>query len=291
MKPTIVLIHGAFAESASWHGVIRRLQAAGHPVVAASNPLRSLSGDAAAVSSVLATVKGPVVLVGHSYGGAVAANAAVDHDNVKALVFVAAFAPERGESIGELSAKFPGGTLGEALHQVPLADGSTDLYISQDKYHQQFTADVPVEQAAVDAATQRPLNTTALNEGSDTPAWKTIPSWFVYPELDQNIPLEAHRFMAKRAGARATVELAGAAHAIPASQPEAVADLILTAAATLYAVSGSVRRREGRFLAPHRLTFQADARMPGAGKRPYPPSTETPLLLPATLAVSVPDRT
>ncbi len=230
MKPTIVLVHGAFAESSSWNGVIRHLRAAGHPVVAVANPLRSLSGDAAAVSSVLSTIDGPVVLVGHSYGGAVASNAAVGHDHVKALVFVAGFAPDRDENIGELSGKFPGGTLGETLHQVPQADGSVDLYIAQDKFHQQFTADVPAEQAALDAATQRPLNTVALNEGSGEPAWKTVPSWFVYPELDRNIPLEAHRFMAERAGSRRSVELAGASHAIPASQPEAVADVILEAA-------------------------------------------------------------
>jgi pimeloyl-ACP methyl ester carboxylesterase len=233
MKPTIVLVHGAFAESASWNGVIGRLHAAGHPVVAAGNPLRSLSGDAAAVSGILASVDGPVVLVGHSYGGAVAANAAVGHDHVKALVFVAAFAPDLGESIGELSGKFPGGTLGATLHEVPLADGSVDLYIQQGMFHQQFTADVPAEQAALDAATQRPLNTVALNEGSGEPAWKRIPSWFIYPELDRNIPLEAHRFMAERAGARVSIELAGAYHAIPASQPAAVADLILTAAAAI----------------------------------------------------------
>jgi len=233
MKPTIVLVHGAFAESASWNGVIRRLHSAGHPVVAAGNPLRSLSGDAAAVSSILSSIDGPVVLVGHSYGGAVASNAAVGHDNVKALVFVAAFAPELGESIGALSGMFPGGTLGDTLHQVPLADGSVDLYIQQSRFHKQFTADVPAEQAALDAATQRPLNTVALNEGSGEPAWKLVPSWFIYPELDYNIPLEAHRFMAERAGARSSVELAGASHAIPASQPDAVADLILQAAASI----------------------------------------------------------
>ncbi len=230
MKPTVVLIHGAFAESASWNGVIQRLHAAGHRVVAAGNPLRSLSGDAAVVSSILGTIEGPVVLVGHSYGGAVASNAAVGHDNVKALVFVAAFAPERGESIAELSSRFPGGTLGDTLHEVPLADGSIDLYIRQDAFHKQFTADVPAEQAALDAATQRPLNTAALNEGSGEPAWKTVPSWFIYPELDFNIPLQAHRFMAERAGARASIELPGASHAIPASEPEAVAELIRTAA-------------------------------------------------------------
>ncbi|GAA4949183.1 alpha/beta fold hydrolase [Actinoplanes utahensis] len=233
MKPTIVLVHGAFAESASWNEVTRQLLAEGYPVIAAPNPLRSLSGDAAVVSSLLATVDGPVVLAGHSYGGAVMSNAAVGHDHVKALVFVAAFAPEAGESIGELSGRFPGGTLGETLKEVPLPDGTVDLYIRQDKYHQQFIADVPAAQAALDAVAQRPLNTTALNEGSGEPAWKTVPSWFVYPEADYNIPLEAHRFMAERAGARERVELPGASHAIPASEPAAVAGIILQAAAAI----------------------------------------------------------
>jgi pimeloyl-ACP methyl ester carboxylesterase len=233
MKPTVVLVHGAFAESASWNEVIQRLHADGYRVVAAPNPLRSLSGDAAVVSSVLATIEGPVVLVGHSYGGAVISNAAVGHDHVKALVFVAAFAPEAGESIGELSGKFPGSTLGETLTEVPLPDGTVDLYIRQEKFHQQFIADVPAERAALDAAAQRPLNTTALNEGSGEPAWKTVPSWFVYPELDFNIPLEAHRFMAERAGARSGAELRGASHAIPASQPAAVTDMIRQAAASI----------------------------------------------------------
>ncbi|MFI1993811.1 alpha/beta fold hydrolase [Actinoplanes sp. NPDC020271] len=233
MKPTIVLVHGAFAESASWNEVTRRLLSHGYPVVAAPNPLRSLSGDAAIVSSVLAGIDGPVVLVGHSYGGAVMSNAAVGHDHVKALVFVAAFAPEAGESIGELSGKFPGGTLGETLKEVPLPDGTVDLYIRQEKYHQQFIADVPAERAALDAVAQRPLNTTALNEGSGEPAWKTVPSWFVYPELDYNIPLAAHRFMAERAGAREGVELPGASHAIPASEPAAVAEIVIRAATAI----------------------------------------------------------
>ncbi|NJP31938.1 alpha/beta fold hydrolase [Micromonospora thermarum] len=233
MKPTVVLVHGAFAESASWNGVIGRLQAVGHRVVAAGNPLRSLSGDAAVVSSILDTIDEPAVLVGHSYGGAVVSNAAVGHDNVKVLVFVAAFAPERGESIAELSSRFPGGTLGDNLHEVPLPDGSMDLYIRQDNFHKQFAADLPAEQAALGAATQRPLNTVALNEGSGEPAWKTVPSWFIYPELDFNIPREAHRFMAERAGARASIELPGASHAIPASQPEAIAQWIEIAAKSI----------------------------------------------------------
>jgi pimeloyl-ACP methyl ester carboxylesterase len=233
MKPTIVLVHGAFAESGSWYGVIRELQAAGHPVIAAANPLRSLSGDAAVLSSLLTTIDADVVLVGHSYGGAVATNAANGHDNVKALVFVAAFAPDTGESILELSGKFPGSTLGDTLQEVPLTDGTVDLYIQQDKFHQQFAADTPDGQAALDAAAQRPLNTAALNEASGEPAWKTVPSWFVYPELDNNIPLQAHRFMAERAKARVSVELPGASHAIPASDPHAVAQVVLQAAASI----------------------------------------------------------
>ena len=233
MKPTIILVHGAFAESASWSSVIQRLHADGYPVVAAPNPLRSLSGDAAVISSILATIEGPVVLVGHSYGGAVISNAAVGHKHVKALVFVAAFAPEGGESIAELSDKFPGSTLGPTLKEVPLPDGTVDLYIEPEKFFHQFTADVPSERSDVDAATQRPLNTTALHEGSGKPAWKTVPSWFIYPELDRNIPLEAHRFMADRARARTSVNLPGASHAIPASEPVAVAEVILDAAASI----------------------------------------------------------
>ncbi|GAA2413060.1 alpha/beta fold hydrolase [Nonomuraea africana] len=137
------------------------------------------------------------------------------------------FAPEEGESIAELSGRFPGGTLGETLFPVALPDGSTDLYIRQDRYHAQFAADLPAERAALDAVTQRPLNDRALNDRAGTPAWRDLPSWFVYPELDFNIPLAAHRFMAERAGAREVVEIAGASHALPASQPHAVAEVIL----------------------------------------------------------------
>ncbi len=146
-KPTIVLVHGAFADASSWNGVIKRLQGEGYPVVAPANPLRGLADDAAYVRSVLASVEGPVVLVGHSYGGAVISEAAIDDPQVKALVYIAAFLPEKGESALELSNKFPGSTLGENLNSVafPLADGGTgtDLYIKADKFHDQFAADVP----------------------------------------------------------------------------------------------------------------------------------------------------
>ena len=198
-RPTVVLVHGAFAESASWNDVVERLQDQGYTVIAAANPLRSLSGDAEFVASILRSIEGPIVAVGHSYGGSVMSNAAQGNENVKALVFVAAFAPEESESIGELSGRYPGSTLGETLESIPLSDGTTDLYIRQEMFHQQFVADAPAEQAALDAVTQRPLRDVAQNEASGSPAWKSIPSWFVFGELDKNIPLEAHRFMAERA--------------------------------------------------------------------------------------------
>ncbi len=230
-QPTVVLVHGAFAESASWNGVLAPLQTAGHRTIAVANPLRSLSGDAASVKAVLDSVEGPVVLVGHSYGGAVITGAVRDNPAVRALVFVAGFAPQDGESIGELSARFPGSTLGETIQGVALPDGRTDLYIRQELFHQQFAADLPADRAALAAATQRPLRDVALNEGAaPDPAWQHIPSWFVVPELDRNIPPQAQRFMADRARAHEVVELAGASHAVPVSRPDDVADAILRAA-------------------------------------------------------------
>ena len=230
-QPTVVLVHGAFAESASWNGVLSSLQAAGHRTVAVANPLRSLSTDAAHVRALLDAVEGPVVLVGHSYGGAVVSQAARGSRSVQALVFVAAFAPQEGESIAALSGRFPGSTLGETIDAVALPDGSKDLYIRQERFHQQFAADVPVEQAALLAATQRPLRDVALDEGAaPDPAWQHLPSWFLVPELDRNIPPQAQRFMAERAGAHEVVELDGASHALPASRPDDVADAVLRAA-------------------------------------------------------------
>ena len=152
-KPTVVLVHGAFADSGSWNGVIKKLESDGYPVIGAANPLRSVKGDADYVSTILSSVKGPVVLVGHSYGGAVISGAAKGHDNVKALVYVAAFAPDAGESAIELSGKFPGGTLGSALSQpVRLPDGGNDFYIDQAKFRDQFAADVPEAERALRAS-------------------------------------------------------------------------------------------------------------------------------------------
>lgn len=240
-NPTIVLVHGAFAESSSWDDVIHRLQAQGYTTVAAANPLRSLSGDAAFVASILASIDGPIVLAGHSYGGAVITQAAQDNDQVKALVYIAGFAPAEGENAIELSSRFPGSTLGESLWPVPLADGSTDLYIQPDKFHHQFAADVSADKTVIMAATQRPVRDVALGEAlTGTPAWQSVPSWFIVPELDLNIPLAVQRFMAERAQASEVVEVKGASHAVGLSHPEEVAGIILRAAASLESVVDSV---------------------------------------------------
>jgi pimeloyl-ACP methyl ester carboxylesterase len=237
MKATIVLVHGAFAESASWDGVIDPLLDAGHRVIAAANPLRGLAADAAAVASIVRTIDGPVVLAGHSYGGAVISNVPAEAGAISGLVFVAGFAPETGESCISLSGMFPGSTLGEALRPVPRGDGTTDLYIADDRFHGQFCADVPAVQAARMAATQRPVTREALAEPSGArPLWRERPSWFLFGDEDFNIPAALQRFMAKRAGSRRTLEIPGASHAITVSQAAATADLILAAAGSAAAV-------------------------------------------------------
>lgn len=230
-KPTVVLVHGAFADSSSWNGVIAALQSKGYPVIAAANPLRSVASDAAYVSDVVGAIDGPVVLVGHSYGGQVITTAANGHDNVKSLVYVAAFAPDAGEAAADLAGKFPGGTLGEALAApVKLATGGVDLSIDQSKFHNQFAHDVPADQAALMAAGQRPITEAALTEKSGEPAWKRLPSWFVYGSGDKNIPAAALQFMADRAGSKRTVVVEGASHVVMVSKPDVVAGLIEEAA-------------------------------------------------------------
>ena len=231
MKPTIVLVHGAFAESASWDDVIDTLEGAGHPVIAAANPLRDLATDAASVGDVIRAVEGPVLLVAHSYGGAVITNVPADAGEITGLVYVAGFAPDAGESAFELAGMFPGSTLGDAVRPVPRSDGTTDLYIIQDRFHDQFCADVPAPQAARMAATQRPATQEALTAPSgERPLWRELPSSFVIAEEDRNIPAELQHFMAERAGAQRTLAIPGASHAVAVSQPQATADLILEAA-------------------------------------------------------------
>jgi pimeloyl-ACP methyl ester carboxylesterase len=230
-NPVVVLVHGAFAESASWNGVVERLRARSIETVAVANPLRSLEGDAQYVRDVIAGIGKPVVLVGHSYGGMVITQAAADNDAVKALVYVCAFAPDHGETAFQLSLMFPGSTLGDALNAYPVSTGGNELAIRTDVFRQQFCADVPAEQAALMAATQRPVTEAALAAPLPTsaPAWQTIPSWFVFSDQDLNIPVTLHRFLADRAGAKDTREIAGASHALSVSQPEAVTTTILDA--------------------------------------------------------------
>ena len=232
MRPTIVLVHGAFAESASWNGVAERLLDAGYPVIAAANPLRGLATDAQSVSDVVRAVEGPVVLVAHSYGGAVMSNVDAAAGDIAGLVYVNGFAPEPGENCFGLAAKFPGSMLGEStVRPVPRSDGTTDFYVASDSFHDVFCQDVSAAQAALLSATQRPATQEALVEPSgERPLWRDVPCWFMIGDEDRIIPPALQRYMAERAGARSTVEIAGASHAAPVSQPGAVTELILEAA-------------------------------------------------------------
>jgi pimeloyl-ACP methyl ester carboxylesterase len=229
-KPTIVLVHGAFADSSGWNGVVTKLNRDGYQVVAAANPLRSLGSDAETVSALVKSIPGPVVLVGHSYGGEVITEAANSNGNVAALVYVAGFLPEAGESALSLSGKFPGGTLATALAPVVLPDGDEDFYIQPAKFRAQFAADVPAATAALMAATQRPVAGRALSDMATAPSWKRLPSYVIYGSADRNIPAETQRFMAERAKARKTIAVEGGSHALMVSHPDKVAALIEDAA-------------------------------------------------------------
>ena len=241
-KPTVVLVHGAFAESASWNGVIQKLQAKSLPAVAAANPLRSVAGDAAYLRDVIAGVGKPIVLVAHSYGGFVITEAAAGNDSVVGLVYVCGFAPDHGESAFALAARFPGSTVGpETTNAYPVSTGGNDLAIKQEVFHEIFAPDVPAAQAALMGATQRPATDVALTGPlpTESPAWKTIPSWFVFGEKDLIIPAELHRFMAKRANARGIREIAGASHALSVSEPDTVVASVLEAVSAVSAVGAA----------------------------------------------------
>jgi pimeloyl-ACP methyl ester carboxylesterase len=233
VKPTIVLVHGAFADSPSWDGVIDSLRGAGHRVTAAANPLRSLASDAEAVSDIVRSIEGPVVLAAHSYGGAVISNVRAADGDIVGVVYANGFAPEPGEHCFQLAAMFPGSMLGpETSRPVSLSDGTTDLYVVQDGFHDIFCHDVPAPQAARMAVTQRPATQEALTEPSgDDPLWKHVPSRFLIGEDDHIIPAAVQHYMAERAHSHRTLEIPGASHAITVSHPQAVADQILEAAA------------------------------------------------------------
>jgi pimeloyl-ACP methyl ester carboxylesterase len=233
-KPTIVLVHGAFADASGWSGVISRLQNKGYAVVAPSNPLRGVAADAGYLKTYLSTIKGPIVLVGHSYGGVVITNAATGNPNVKALVYVAAYAPDQGETVGGLGAMIPGGLIGPSTLDItpfPTADGQTALEgtIKTDVFHKIFAADLPRSQTDVMAVSQRPAALAALSDPSGVPAWRTIPSWYIVPGADFAIGTKLERFMAKRMKAH-TTEIAGASHVVMISQPAKTTRVILEAA-------------------------------------------------------------
>jgi pimeloyl-ACP methyl ester carboxylesterase len=231
-KPTIVLVHGAFADASSWNGVVPILEKDGYTVIAAANPLRSVKSDGDTIRALLSSIKTPVVLVGHSYGGMVISNAANGQANVQALVYVAAFAPDVGDTTGGLDTKFPGTLLGPdtLAAPVPLAGGGNDLYVRQDKFHDAFAPDLPEDAAKLAAATQRPITDIAFSEAATEPAWKTIPSWFVYGDGDTAIPPQALAFMAERAHPKETVVVKGASHVVMVSHPDVVAKVIEDAA-------------------------------------------------------------
>jgi pimeloyl-ACP methyl ester carboxylesterase len=226
--PTILLVHGAFAESASWNGVIANLHQRGRRVVAVANPLRGLQSDAAYLRSVIDGFPGPVVVAGHSYGGSVMSEASDGATNVKALVYVASFNLEPGESTAQLAGKFPGGELGPALKPVPfpLLDGGTgsDLYIRPDRFPDVFAADVAPDIARLMAVTQRPIAASALEDIATKAAWQSIPSWTMVTNRDLAIPPASMLFMAQRA--ESTIVEIEASHAVTVSRPDAVAQLI-----------------------------------------------------------------
>jgi len=226
-KPTIVLVHGAWADASGWNGVAEGLERHGYTVIAPANPLRSVAGDSQYLASVLATISGPVVLVGHSYGGVLITNGATGNPNVKALVYIAAFAPDSGETLGQLLAMNPGSeAVPPNLTFRPYPDG-VDVYISPNAFHEVFCADVQQKTAGLMAAEQRPLEAATLAQASGTPAWKTIPSWYLVAKDDHAIPPATEGFMAQRAGA--TTREVRSSHVAMISRTDDVTDLILDA--------------------------------------------------------------
>jgi pimeloyl-ACP methyl ester carboxylesterase len=228
-RPTIV--HGAFADSSGWHEPIKRLQAEGLTAIAVANPLRGLHSDADYVRAFLDTVDGPIVLVGHSYGGAVITNAATGNDRVLALVYINAFALDEGETVSS-AIELGGGSSDLVQHVQPrpfpgAGGGDADAYLDPANYHELFCQDLPAADAASLAATQRPAALATLGAPSGVPAWRSIQSWYLVSSSDRIIPPEAERFMAERAEAH-TVEIESS-HVAMMSHPDAVAKLVLDA--------------------------------------------------------------
>jgi pimeloyl-ACP methyl ester carboxylesterase len=235
-RPTVVLVHGAFADASGWNDVVEQLQAEGVQVTAPANPLRGISIDSAYIASLLDQIPGPVIAVGHSYGGAVISNAAAKANNVVGLVYVAAFAPDEGERLIDVESDSKDSVLNTVLVplQYPTGEGSetaVEFAIDPEKFHDAFAADLPAEQTVVMAATQRPIAELAFSTPSGAPAWKSLPSWAVVATGDKAAGADVTRSMAERAGAEIT-EVEGS-HVIMMSQPQVVTDMILTALAAV----------------------------------------------------------
>jgi pimeloyl-ACP methyl ester carboxylesterase len=233
MKPTIVLVHGAFADASGWNGVIERLQQQGYTVIAPANPLRGVAADSAYTASLLSQIDGPVLLAGHSYGGAVITNAATSTPNVVGLIYVAAFAPDEGENLGDVENGSKDSVLNTALVQYSYPAGqdggtSVEFAISPPLFQEAFAADLPAKTTALMAATQRPVAAAAFSDASGPPAWRKLPSWAVVATGDKAAGADVVRSHAQRAGAD-IVEVEGS-HVIMISQPQAVAGHILKAA-------------------------------------------------------------
>jgi pimeloyl-ACP methyl ester carboxylesterase len=232
-KPTIVLVHGGYADSSCWNGVIPKLLRRGYTTIAGSNPLRGIPTDAPYIASLLDSISGPVVLVAHSMGGTVITNAAWGKSNVKALVYIAAFVPDIGETQGDLINKFPGSEVLPVSVPVPYtkADGTTgtDLYLSIDG-QAAFAADLSTEAFQVLQATQRPFDADSFTYPTTAAAWRTIPSWGLVAGRDKAIPPECERFMYSRANFRKVVEVPSSSHVAMISHPQIVANLIDDAA-------------------------------------------------------------
>jgi len=231
-KPTVVLVHGAFADASGFADVTNRLQRRGYTVIAPANPLRGVASDAAYIASVLATIEGPLILAGHSYGGEVITNAAFGNPNVRALVYVAAFAPAEGETSGQLTSMFPGSQLTEENlvprpFPISATESGYDAYIRPTVFRRIFCADLPEKTAAAMAASQRPGAVSTLTEHSGPAAWTTVPSWYLVARQDRAIPPAAQRFMANRMKAH-TREI-NSSHVAMISHPDVVADMILDA--------------------------------------------------------------
>jgi pimeloyl-ACP methyl ester carboxylesterase len=224
---TVVLVHGAFADSSSWAGVIEGLHAKGIPVVAAANPLRGLALDSAFIASVFAEISGPVLAVGHSYGGAVISNAATGASNVVGLVYVAAFAPDEGEVLLEVTGTSKDSVLGSALvaHEYPDGtDTATAFTIDPAKARDAFASDLSEAEAALVGTIQRPTSVRAFTDKSGAPAWKKLHSWAVVATADRAAGTDLVRAHAERAGAEIT-EVAGS-HVFMISKPQVVVDVI-----------------------------------------------------------------